>query len=107
MWDIRGGFSIGIARADRNQHLKVRKGACQHGNNRDDISDHHKPVCVGGSLYYPGKECNEEIDAADESDDAGCHDNPGNCPDFAFVLRYNISQSAYPRKRNGDADTMA
>ena len=81
MWDIRGGFSIGIARADRNQHLKVRKGTCQHGNNRDDIPDHHKPVCAGGRLQCPWKEYNEEIDAADESDDAGCHDNPDHSAD--------------------------
>lgn len=58
-------------------------------------------------MYYPGKECNEEIDADGESDDAGCHDNTGNCPDFAFVLRYNISQGTYPSKRNGDAGAMA
>lgn len=107
MWDIRGGFSIGIARADRNQHLKVRKGACQHGSNGDDIPDHHKLVCAGGRLQCPWKEYNEEIDADGESDDAGRHDNRGNCSDLAFVLSYNISQSTYPSKRNGDAGAMA
>ena len=50
---------------------------------------------------------NEEIDADGESDDAGRHGNRGNCSDLAFVLSYNISQSTYPSKRNGDADAMA
>ena len=61
----------------------------------------------GGRLQCPWKEYNEEIDADGESDDAGRHGNRGNCSDLAFVLSYNISQSTYPSKRNGDADTMA
>ena len=47
MWDIRICFCGGSACAIRNQHLKVRKGTCQHGGNGDGIPDHHELVCAG------------------------------------------------------------
>lgn len=97
MWNIRIYFCVGSACAIWNQHLKVRKGTCQLGNNGDDIPDHHKLVCAVVRLQCPWKEYNEEIDADGESDDAGRHGNRGNCSDLAFVLSYNISQSTYAK----------
>ena len=96
MWDIRICFCGGSACAIRNQHLKVRKGACQHGSNGDDIPDHHKLVCAGGRLQCPWKEYNEEIDADGESDDAGRHGNRGNCSDLA---RFGFSIISFVRRQ--------